>query len=270
VLFSGSGEFEGTIATGTSEDARVSPDGRYLAFAERLSTDPGMSSSRPLLMDMCTGERTPIGPAGRIYGLSWDGSSTEVAVGIDGEVYLAPIHEGVARQVTNCRPMGEGAMCAHPELSPDGNSVAYSLGFGNPDGDSRTGIYVIETTCLWDEYACGSAATPILRPPGAVTWSPDSRQLALANGAAIEVYEVPSGALVRVLPRESSSARTAIKWVAWPPVGNEIVAVAPGGELRLIDVSTGEVRIVVLAPPPPIGLAGVIVADPGHGAICPE
>lgn len=245
------------LVVGPGEDARLSADGRYLAYTERLPNSYTGLSTKLLPLDLCTGEAIPIGPSGLMYGYSWNNEGTQLAIGIFGEVYILPFPSGQPRELTDCRAMGEGTSCSHPEISPDGRYVAYSVSFGNPDGDPRTEIYVADTSCPPREEGCLASVSPVFGPPTHYAWSSDSSALAITHGGSIKVYEIPSGEPLAILPSSPNPTDTPILGLLWPIYGDGIIAIAQGGELRLIDPTTGAQEMIPIGLPP-LGLVGAI------------
>lgn len=165
--------------------------------------------------------------------LSPDG--TQYAIEARGEIFIAPAHEGTARNVTNSAGVADRA----PSWSPDGALVAYTsdasgeyqlvirpadgsgtprvlaLGAGHgvfsdfcwsPDG--RHISYVDETTTLWILDVASGASVKVAKDPHGVAmtpprWSPDGAWLAYVTkgsnlmGQAF-LYSVDSGTSVPV------------------------------------------------------------------------
>ncbi len=109
-----------------------------------------------------------------------------------------------------------------PGISPDGRWVARSAG---------------------TELTISKVGTPIVRTFrgvfGGLTWSPDSRRLAISNSEGIHVLDVRGGRITRLTPRTGSA-------LAWSPDGLALAFVERTGDPSK-DAVTGDLLVVTLS-----------------------
>lgn len=120
-----------------------------------------------------------------------------------------------------------------PTWSPDGSQIAYLT--MSADGTMQGGVFIIDAAggdpvLVDDNFAYAPA-----------TWSPDGSMLAVGGDGAergIGVYHVAEG---RLDPLSQDGGTAPL----WSPDGSRIaynVADGPGGDVRVVDVASGETR----------------------------
>lgn len=265
VLFDEAGDVVGSLAVGPGFDARLSSDNHYVAFSEEMPF-PAENTAKLLVLNLCTNETISLGDPRSIGGFSWSNEGSELAVSLDGEIYLISFPSGEAQQVTQCKAIGDGAMCENPEISPDGKYIAYTVGFGGPDPDRRAGIYIADTSCLAEGKVCKNTVSPILNPPSAYTWAPDSQSIAIADRVIVKEYSIPLGELKKEFPQAIFTKQN-IKWLRWSTKPEALVAIDET-DSGFVETLTGVQHVTFISDQPLLGLAGLIVIDETSKPIC--
>ncbi|HUP59579.1 MAG TPA: S9 family peptidase [Thermoanaerobaculia bacterium] len=170
-------------------DVRIAPDGKHVAYV--VSTPSVTKNEHEVALFVAGidgGEAKRVGETVRILNtplpaprLRWTADSTSIALlGIAGDkpqVFAVPIAGGEVRQLTEA---GEGVFGF--ELSPDGKSIAYltrdpmpaerpvAIRADAPDRPARLVVRPLGGTPV--------TLTPLTHFVDAMSWSPDSRELA--------------------------------------------------------------------------------------------
>lgn len=185
-----------------SKPVSWSPNGKFLLVRQ---------GSRLFMVDRASRVSQPVS-YDTDGGLSWlpDSSAFVMSTPKSG-IYQIPV-KGVARQLS---PFGNGA-----SLSPDGTRLAF-FGKGQKGG-------------LW--MATEEGAKPTLKVPNLdllnISWSPDSRRLAVVNSALELRMAQPSGELSKVLGRLDSPS------IQWQPSGKSLLG-SQRGSPTLFDATSG-------------------------------
>ncbi|HEY0167990.1 MAG TPA: alpha/beta fold hydrolase [Jatrophihabitans sp.] len=252
-----------TLATGQEQvlwdgggwfsEARLSPDGRWLALS-RLTT---VAASSQLLLIETGGGRVDAAQAEEITdpavpgdwsNLRWLPDSTGLLASSDaGEEFVSLRHfELAGRRWSTVAQAPDGDVFGWP--SPDGRSVAV---VSTHDGADELAV------SDWD-VAGLAAGRPVRFPhPGVLTfrsvpvWAPDSSMLGLTFGSPVQPPEVytwqASAGHDGAERRTTSNPATATEGLAQPSSAR---APAPDGE---------QIPVLVLAPPEPDGSAVLVV-----------
>jgi hypothetical protein len=261
-LYNESGEIIGSLAKSLGPDARLSPDNRLIAYGVGLPDGPG----KLLVTDLCTGKTVLLAGLGDNFGFSWNEDGTKLALAKKDGIYLVSYPSGKFQQVTKCNTLGEEASCEFPEISPNGKYIAYTGDISSPVPNPRTGIYVADTGCLSEGKACENTVSPILNPPSAYSWAPDSQSIVLADGINIKEYFIPSGKLKKDFPQDLSTQQN-IKWLRWFTRPEALVAIDVRDSGILYN-STGLQHFKIVTEQSLLGLAGLIVIGDTKIPIC--
>jgi hypothetical protein len=124
------------------------------------------------------------------------------------------------------------------EAAPDAGCVAFStnghvVGIGYTDGWVR----------LWD-FRTGKRLGEFQRTSDTiweVAFSPDGRQLASTAGENVVLYDVARRRVWRILEAHTGE----VKCVAFAPDGKTLASAAEDGTVRLWNIATGEVALVL-------------------------
>ncbi len=143
-------------------------------------------------------------------------SSARAVLGARGEVFTVPAKEGEIRDLTNT----SGARELWPVWSPDGRWIAYAS-----DRSGEYELYVRAQNGSGEERRITSFGSGFRSN---LTWSPDSKKIAFAEGTlALAYVEVESGRVVRV----DASEYDPINGFSWSP-DSQWLAYAKTGATR--------------------------------------
>jgi WD40 repeat protein len=205
--------------TGHESDVRgvaLSPDGELLATAGWF--DPSIH-----VRSTASGKILRTLTVSRHFGV------TSLAFSPDGGQLAAAGGTYGYYNVTLWNPLSGALLGSHDEHGAGGLSGAAQAVAVSPDGR----LIAADGLRVWDAQApFGAAAVKWRRPGGRVAFSPDSRLLAAAEGAAVQLFEAHAGKLRSSFEVGTSFAAA----VAFSPIDSTLAA------------GTGDGRIVTWAP----------------------
>jgi tetratricopeptide (TPR) repeat protein len=227
------------------------PDGTELAISTNHDDDEKVSAAVTIYDVGLAQERLNLlhGPGFHITTISWsaDGKYLLTGVGTTDDPADAIVRQwdtGTGQMVKSFPGMGAA-------WSPDGKRFAIIR------------VYAV------DIHDAGSG-TRLLRCPHPglahheMCWSPDGKYLAVPFGPSVDIWDTGTGRSAKALPGHIDS------WVvAWSPDGKRLAAGSISGTLRLWDVSSGSLALVLRAHEQPLaGLAwsadGLRIASAGE------
>ncbi|TDC78970.1 hypothetical protein [Streptomyces hainanensis] len=206
-------------AQGEAPYSVLSPDG--VTFA---ATGPDEAVH---LGDVVTGEAsTPLAaPGGGAWPLAFTPDGTALAALVSGEAAVRLFDAATGEPLdTPGLPVTWGVV----ELfGPNGGTLA---------GASADGVRIWDTTSGRVRTTLDVPTDQLSGIPGALSFSPDGRALAVAGTpATIGIHDAESGRLLRTL----DNPRGEVAELAFSPDGATLAAAGSDGEIRLWDVATG-------------------------------
>lgn len=228
--------FSKLTSSGKAEDAAISPDGNYIAYAQRDRKGSGL-----WLRQISTGSDVQILPSQEpdFRGLTFspDGNSiyfvrTRKDTGAFKDLFVMPLLGGAYRLLTR-------DIDAPVSFSPDGYQFVYSRGMPSPD---RVEIRIAKTDGSQDRLLATVHGTSYSFQTGAA-WSPDGRTIAVSlmlrgerSGYVLDYISVSDGSV-----RELFWNAGVIGRPLWLPESDKV--------LVEIDDSTGRGQLWTIAVP---------------------
>jgi hypothetical protein len=264
-LLGTNGEDLGLIAGLQGDDWAISPDGRWLAYScLRQGGDLcpkaglGLLSLESNVAAQVTGIDWGIG--------SWSPDGAHLVIADYGEIAIVDVSTRERIPISACQKWSsyEPADCSEPQWSPDGRYISFQVGFSHSGPrDERSGLYLMETTCLPNHSSCWAGIVgPLPVGPG-YTWSPDGRFLGYqssvdAPGEGILLYEVALRTVSTVIPYPMANSQEIWGNTAFSFDGRFLatswgdILDAASGTILATFPGEGHGRIQWLALPPPI------------------
>jgi Tol biopolymer transport system component len=243
------------ITQALQDDAPVaSPDGRRIAFIRGTRELRDLEDTNPIAIFIVGSDGEGLRRIGRGYDPQWASDSRRLAF-VDvlpddppqlralrtGRIMVADVEDNTVRQV---------ALGTAPAWSPDGAQLAF-MRYAFDVRDTWRGISARTTKAeLWIVRLDGSEPRKALEsgPSGdeeggeellyRPSWSPDGRWIALVGSSSTKLFDPTTGTVRRL---DDSTAD-----IAWSPDSTRLLETPSyPDELRIVDVATGTVRVVV-------------------------